>query len=95
MAIRLLLKASEEKEDFHELIGTEVTFASDIWYVGGQLSHPKGEKGFISDVEYTAGHWSNLCPDIYVEPKISSLKINGTYGCWMPNTFVEFKINKQ
>lgn len=90
--MRLLLKASEEKECFHDLISTEVTFANDIIYINGNLMHEKGEKAFISDVEYTSGYWSHLCPDIYVEPKISSFKINGVPGtCWTPDTFIEFK----
>lgn len=89
--MRLLLKASEEKEHFHELIGTDVTFASDIIFINGNIMHSKGEKAYISDVEYTSGYWSNLCPDIYVQPKISTLKINNVTGSWKPDTFVEFK----
>jgi hypothetical protein len=89
--MRLLLKASEEREHFHDLIYKEVTFGSDIISIGGHLMHSKGEKAFISDVEYTSGYWSNLCPDIYVEPKISRFKINGiASACWRPETFIEF-----
>lgn len=90
--MRLLLKASEEREHFLELIGKDVTFASDIINIAGVITHTKGEKAFISDVEYTSGHWSNLCLDIYVEPKISAFKINGvTSTCWKPNAFEEFR----
>lgn len=90
--MKLLLKASEERNHFHDLIYKEVTFASDIITIGGHLMHAKGEKAFISDVEYTAGHWSNLCPDIYIQPKISTFKINGIPStCWKPETFIEFK----
>jgi hypothetical protein len=89
---KLLHKASEEREDFHDLIYKDVTFANDIISIGGQLLYEKGEKAFISDVEYTAGHWSRACPDIYIEPKISSFKINGIPStCWRPETFVEFQ----
>lgn len=89
---RLLYKATEEKEDFHDLIYKEVTFASDILTIGGQISHSKGEKAFISEVEYSGGYWSNLCPDIYVKPKISMFKINGIPStCWRPDTFEEFR----
>lgn len=93
--MRLLKKASEEREHFHELIYTDITFACDIISIGGQLLHEKGEKAFISDVEYTPGYWSRLCPDIYVEPKISSFNINGIKATsWKPDTFVEYKNNK-
>lgn len=94
--MRLLLKASEEHDHFHDLIGKEVTFASEIISIGGAIMHEKGEKAFISDVEYTTGYWSNLCPDIYVQPKISTFKINGVPGCcWKPDTFIEYRTNKQ
>ena len=92
----LFLKASETHEHFFDLIGTDVTFASDIISIGGAILHTKDEKAFISDVEYVDGHWSRLCPDIYHPPKISLFKINGVYStCWMPETFVEYRtINK-
>ena len=90
--MRYLLKASEEKEDFYDLIYKDVTFASDIISHAGSLMHEKGENAFISDVEYTAGRWSNLCPDIYIQPKISTFKINGIKAVsWRPETFIEFK----
>jgi hypothetical protein len=90
--MKYLLKASEEKEDFYDLIYKGVTFASDIISYSGSLMHERGEKAFISDVEYTAGRWSNLCPDIYIQPKISAFKINGIKAVsWRPETFIEFK----
>lgn len=91
----LLFKASEEHEDFFDLIDTEVTFDSEIISHAGYIMHEKGEKAFISDVEYTCGYWSNLCPDIYVKPKISAFKINGINStCWKPDTFLEYKTQK-
>ncbi len=93
--MRFLLKASEEKSDFFDLIGKDVTFASELISIGGQILHSKGEKAFISDVEYTTGYWSNLCPDIYVHPKISTFKINGVPATsFKPQSFIEFKQSK-
>ena len=92
MLPHILLKASQEKADFFELIGTDVTFASELITVGGQISHKRGKKAFISDVEYIPGYWSNLCPDIYVEPKINTFRINGINArCYKPDTFVEHR----
>lgn len=88
---KLLHKASETREDFYDLIGKEVTFKSDIIFIGGSISHEKGEKAYISDVSYTSGYWSTLCPDIYVQAKISTFQINNVPGSWMPNTFEEFR----
>lgn len=89
--MKLLLKASEEREQFYNLIGRSVTFASDIVSVGGQILNKKGERAYVSDVEYTAGYWSGLCPDIYVQPKISTFQINNVTGSWKPDTFIEYK----
>lgn len=89
--MKFLLKATEERNDFYELIGKEVTFKGDIIYISGSISHKKGEKAFISDVEYNPGYWCKSCPDIYVKPKISTFKINGLPATsWRPDTFVEF-----
>lgn len=89
--MKFLLKASEEKKDFYDLIGTYVTFASEILSIGGQIEHNKGDKAFISDVEYNPGYWSRLCSGIYEQPKISTFKINGIPGqSWKPDTFLEF-----
>ena len=87
----LLLKASKEKEHFYNLIGVNVTFASDIISNAGSLMRIKGEKAFISDVEYTSGYWSRLCRDIYVQPKISTFRIDGINNiAWKPQSFLEF-----
>ena len=85
------LKASEEKQDFHDLIGTDVTFANDIITVMGYVSHVKGEKAYISDVIYDAGYYSKCCPDIWNEPKIRMFQINNVPGHWRIDTFLEYK----
>ncbi len=92
--MNLLLKASEIKLDFYFLIGKEVTFASDYISIGGMLLHAKGEKAFISDVEYTEGYWSRL--GFWIVPKISTFKINGVPStCWLPTAFEEYNTNNQ
>ena len=84
-------KATEERDEFFELIGTEITFSNDIITIGGQILHNKGDKAVIEDVEYKDGCWSNLCPDIYINPRISIFKLHGIYGCWTPDSFLEYK----
>lgn len=84
------MKASEEREDFYNLLGKEVTFASDLISIGGYITHKKGEKAFISDVEYSPGFWS--WSGDYIGPKISSFKINGVPSCcFLPTIFIEYK----
>lgn len=88
-------KASEEKDCFFDMIGKDVTFVNDIVSIGGSLLHGKGEKAYISDVIYTSGYWSNLCHDIYVQPKISSFQINNIPGHYRPDTFIEYQKQKE
>lgn len=91
----LLVKASQERGEFFELIGKDVTFASDYISIGGFLLHSKGEKAFISDVEYTTGYWSRFYAG-YVEAKISTIQVNGiTATCWALNAFEEFQKQRQ
>ena len=88
----MLFKTSETKKEFNDFIGKEVTFSNDIITISGNLLHNKNEKAIISDVEYVGGYWSRLCPDIYREPKISSVYINDvTHVCYLPNTFLELQ----
>lgn len=90
--MRLLTKASIEKSDFYNLIGSKVTFSSDIILVGGQTLHKKDDKAIISDVEYTTGHYHGSCPDIWITAKLSTFSIEGYKGIsYVPDTFVEFK----
>jgi hypothetical protein len=88
------VKASEERADFFDLIDKDVTFACEIIGISGLILHTKGEKAYISDVVYTPGYWSTLCPDIWVQPKISMFQINHVPGHWRPDTFVEFQTKK-
>jgi hypothetical protein len=89
--MKWLINASEERADFFELIGTWVTFAGEIITIGGQITHEKGEKAFISDVVYKPGYWSRLCPDIWIAPKISAFQINGVPGHLRPDAFTEYR----
>lgn len=88
-------KASEEKDCFYGMIGEWVTFSNDIVSIGGNVLHEKGERAYISDVIYTSGYWSNLCPDIYVKPRIVSFQINNITGHYRPDTFVEYQKQKE
>lgn len=88
--MNLLLKASEERESFYDLIGTEVHFINDIISHSSNILHEKGEKAFISDVQYRTGFWSNKT-DQYYEPEINVFYINGISSTtWSKDAFVEF-----
>ena len=90
---KLLVKASEEKSDFHELIGTEVTFKTDIFNIySGKTWYNKGDKAIISDITYIEGHYSRACPDIWEKSQIVTLQIERELSIgWTPSTFIEFQ----
>lgn len=85
------LNASEEHDDFYDLIGTEVTFASQIFTIGGQIMHEQGEKATVADVIYNKGHYYRTLPDIWVKPEIALFKLAGIYGHWQPEAFLEYR----
>lgn len=86
--MNFLQKVSETGECFTHLLDKEVVFKSDILSLGGEVIHHKGEKAFISDVEYTSGHWSRFSPSMYIEPKVTGYKINGIPSTvWHVETF--------
>lgn len=91
---KILFKVSEENEEFKELIGTDVTFKSELISDSGLILHNKGEKAVITDILYKKGRWSNLCSDIYIEPQLHSFHINNEIShTYFPEIFEEFKIN--
>lgn len=92
--IKHLEKSSETHEAFCDLIGKEVTFANEVINHTGGIMHHKGEKAYISDVEYTPGFWSNST-ERYIEPRINTFQINNVRGSWRPQTFVVFDSTKQ
>lgn len=69
-------RASIIQKDFHYLIGLQVTFKSDMKYSDGVISHKKGEKAIITDVEYDPAYWCELS-NLHKPPKFRSLRING------------------
>ncbi len=92
--MRLLFRASEQHEDFYDLIGTEVTFANNIINISGEMMYSKGEKAFISDVSYCSGYWHRF--GHYEKPLILGIYINGIVeSSWNQRAFEELKLIKQ
>lgn len=71
--------------------GDTVTFESDLIDNCGNLSHKKGDKAVIREVEIRKGYWSRLCPDIWVPEKATGIKLVGIYGLWSLRAFEETK----
>lgn len=81
-------------DPFYDLVGTEVTFRGEIISNSGQISHEKGSKSTIEYILYTPAHSYRPIPDIWIKNKLNIIKLEGVYGHWIPNAFVEFQNQK-
>jgi hypothetical protein len=69
--------------------GDTLTISGEIITIGGQITFTEGQKVKVSEVIIEKGHYSKLCPDIWYDDKVLWVKIEGKYGLWTPNAFVE------
>lgn len=71
--------------------GDTLTIDGTIISISGFIIHEPGEKVVVEEAFYTKGYWSRLCPDIYVTPKLSHVKLVGESCHYLLSTFVETK----
>ena len=69
--------------------GDKLTIKFDIIRHNGETYLYEGQKIIVSDVSIWEGHWSKLCPDIWVKDELLSVKLEGEYGSFTPDAFVE------
>ncbi len=69
--------------------GDTLTVNDDIITIGGQIIFEKGQKVVIDELIIEKGHYSRICPDIWVEDRLVWIKIVGKYGLWQPSAFEE------
>ena len=69
--------------------GDTLTVGGEIITIGGQIIFTKGQKVIVSEVIIDKGHYSRLCPDIWYDDRLVWVKIEGEYGLWSPDAFVE------
>ena len=72
-------------------IPEKLTIDGDIISQSGRIMFTNGESVTVKEAIFTNGYWSRLCPDIYVKPKLSHIKIMESSGDWLPSTFKELK----
>lgn len=92
--MKYLHKASEEHNEFYDLIGMEVTFAKDIVNDSGMLLFEKSDKAVVTDIVYVPGHYHKRLPDLWIKPEISLVEIenyNQVKWTWIAPTFEEHK----
>lgn len=69
--------------------GDILTWKFDLINDGGQIIFKKGQKSEVSNVVIEKGHYSRICPDIWVEDKLTWVQLVGEYGLFQPDCFVE------
>jgi hypothetical protein len=69
--------------------GDTLTISGEIITIGGQIIFTEGQKVIVDEVIIEKGHYSRLCPDIWYDDKVLWVKIEGEYGLWRPEAFVE------
>ena len=69
--------------------GDTLTIKSEIFTIGGQIIFTEGQKVIVRDTVIQAGHYSRLCPDIWYNDELLWVKLEGEYGLWRPDTFME------
>jgi hypothetical protein len=69
--------------------GDIITVRSEIFTIGGHTIFTKGQKVVVSETVIEKGHYSRICPDIWYDDRLVWVKIEGEYGLWQPDAFVE------
>lgn len=71
--------------------GDTLTVNCDIIDIGGNLILGNGDKVVVRETVIEKGHYSRLCPDIWYNDRLVWVKLEGHYGLWQPDTFVELQ----
>jgi hypothetical protein len=74
--------------------GDILTWRFDLINDGGQVIFTKGQKVEVSDATIEKGHYSRICPDIWIKEQLLWVQLVGEYGLYQPDCFVELNNNK-
>ncbi len=72
-------------------IGDILTVDHEIINICGEILLAENQKVEVRDLFINDGHWSRLCPDIWIPPKLLGVIIVGEYGIFLPQVFKELK----
>ena len=75
--------------------GDIVTVAFDVIRQDGVILFNAGEKVKIREVSIDEGHYSKLCPDLWIPEKLTGVLLEDYRGFWRASTFCEWKIGKK
>ena len=72
-----------------------VTMIHDSFYHSGKPMHEANQQFVVLDVEIETGHYSILCPDIWIPERVSSVLLVGEMGWYRPDSFYEHNIGER
>lgn len=75
--------------------GDTVTIVHDCISHGGQVIHQANDRLTVLDVAVEEGHYSKLCPDIWIPEKVTSVLLVGVGGWYYPESFYENNIGEK
>jgi len=75
--------------------GDIVTIAFDVIRQDGVMLFNAGEKVKVREASVDEGHYSKLCPDLWIPERLTGVLLEDYYGFWSPSTFCEWKIGKK
>lgn len=75
--------------------GDTVTMMHDSFYHSGKPLHEEGQQFTVLGVETEAGHYSRLCPDIWIPDRVTGILLVGEYGWYSADSFYEHHIGEK
>jgi len=75
--------------------GDIVTMMHDCITHGGEIIHESNDKVTILGVDIEPAHYSRLCPDIWISEQITSVRLVGFAGLYVPTSFYEYNIGEK
>jgi len=75
--------------------GDTVTIMHDCISHGGQIIHEANDKCTVLAVETEEGHYSKVCPDIWIPERVRAVLLVGFYGWYQVDSFYENNIGSK
>ena len=76
-------------------VGDTVTIKHDCISHGGIIIHNANDKCTVLAVDIEEGHYSRLCPDIWIPERINSVLLVGFDGWYQADSFYENHIGEK
>ena len=75
--------------------GDTVTIMHDSFYHSGKLLHKENQQFTVLGVDTEPGHYSKLCPDIWIPERVKAILLVGESGHYQPDSFYENNIGEK